>query len=76
MILAHISVAAEALNGKGDWNNETLIPVRALIELVKKKKADKQWLLRLLYCFDPENQFFAKNYRYVKPRRRLNPDNI
>ena len=52
MILAHISAAAEALNGTGSWNDETLVPVRALIEEVKKKKADKQWLLRLLYCFD------------------------
>ena len=76
MILAHISAAAEALNGTGDWNDETLIPVRALIEVVKKKKADKQWLLRLLYCFDSENEFFAKHYRYVKPRKRLNPNNI
>ena len=32
--------------------------------------------MRLLYCFDSGNAFFAKSYRYVKPRTRLNPDNI
>ena len=32
--------------------------------------------MKLLYCFDSGNAFFAKNYRYVKPRTRLNPDNI
>ena len=32
--------------------------------------------MRLLYCFDSENEIFAKHYRYVKPKTRLNPDNI
>ena len=76
MIMAHVSAAIENLNNVEGWTEETLVPVKALEEVVKKKKADKQWLLRLLYCFDPGNQFFASDYRYVKPRKRLNPDNI
>ena len=76
MIMAHVSAAIENLNNVEGWTEETLVPVKALEEVVKKKKADKQWLLRLLYCFDSENEFFAKHYRYVRPRARLNPDNI
>ena len=34
MILAHVKQAAENLNGKGDWNMETLQPVKALVEEV------------------------------------------
>ena len=34
MILANVKRAVENLNGKGDWNDEKLSPIRALLEEV------------------------------------------
>ena len=58
MLIEHLSVVVGKLNGKGQWNDKTLVPVRALLEEVQKKKADKEWLLRLLYCFDDNHEVF------------------
>ena len=51
-------------------------PVRALVEIVRKKSADKDWLLKLLWCFDRGSPVFKKSYRYVRPKNRLNPERI
>ena len=76
MVIANISAAVDNLDGTSGWNEVSLTPVRALLEIVKKKKADKEWLMRLLYCFDSENVVFSKGYRYIKPQNRLNPNRI
>ena len=50
--------------------------MRALLEIVRKKGADKDWLLKLLWCFDRGSPVFKKSYRYVRPKNRLNPERI
>ena len=51
-------------------------PVTKLIKRVRKRGADKAWLLQLLHCFDPESEVFRKSYRYIRPRDERQPDRL
>ena len=53
-----------------------MVPVRALVELLQKKGADKAWLLKVLWYFDSDSEVFAKSYRYVRPRNKLHPERM
>ena len=76
MIVDLITVAAGSQVGRNGWTEENLGPVHALVERVQKKSADKSWLLKLLYYFDPECEVFSKGYRYVRPRNKLHPERM
>ena len=43
---------------------------------VRKRGADKAWLLQLLHCFDPASEVFKKSYRYIRPRNERQPDRL
>ena len=43
---------------------------------MKKKGADKAWLLRVLYVFNKNCEVFNKSYRYVRPTNKINPNNL
>lgn len=76
MLVILINDAVGALVGVNGWTNETLAPVRTLLELVKKKGGDKAWLLKLLWVFDADSRVFEKSYRYVRPRNKLHPERM
>ena len=76
MIIDLIDIAVDGLTDNENWTEETLLPVRALVDIVRKKGADKDWLLKLLWCFDRNSDVFKKSYRYVRPKNRLNPERI
>ena len=73
MLIDLINVAVDGQPGQNGWTEENLAPVRALMEIVTKKSADKAWLLKLLWCFDRDSEVFGKGYRYVRPKDKLNP---
>ena len=39
-----------------------------LQERLKKKKANKEWLIDILWCLDKEHPIFEKDYVYRRPR--------
>ena len=57
-------------------NAEIMPKLKLLMEHLKTRSADKEWLLRCLFVLNEGHQVFQKNYRYVKPRARVQPDNI
>ena len=60
-----------------DIENEEIMPkLKLLMAHLKTRSADKEWLLRCLFVLNEGHQFFQKNYRYVKPRTRVQPNNI
>ena len=44
-------------------------PVQNLVDLLRKKKADTQWLLEVLYVLNRNHGVFAPDSLYIKPRR-------
>ena len=76
MLVDLIDDAVDRQVGHDGWTEETLQPVRALMEIVRKKGADKAWLLKMLWCFDRGSAVFDKSYRYVRPKNKLNPERI
>ena len=76
MLIDLINNAVDRQVGRDGWTEENLIPVRALMEIVGKKGADKAWLLKVLWCFDNNSEVFDKSYRYVRPKDKLNPERI
>ena len=71
----HIGSAVDQMDD--DIENAELMPkLKRLMELLKKKSADKEWLLRCLFVLDENHAVFQKNYRYVKPRTRVQPNRI
>ena len=76
MLIDIIAVAVENQLGQNGWTEETLLPVRALVERLQKKGADKDWLLKVLWCFDSDSVVFSKGYRYERPRNKLHPERM
>ena len=52
MLIDLINAAINYKEGREGWTKENLIPVRACMDIVAKKGADKAWLLKVLWCFD------------------------
>ena len=48
MLVDLIDDALDRQVGLNDWTEENIVPVRALMKLVRKKGADKDWLLKML----------------------------
>ena len=48
MLIDLIDDALDRQVGMNGWTEEGLVPVRALMEIVRKKGADKAWLLKML----------------------------
>ena len=48
MLVDLIDDALDRQVGMNDWTEENLAPVRALMVIVRKKGADKAWLLKML----------------------------
>ena len=47
-----------------------------LQEHLKKRAADKEWLLVLLYNFRPNDEIFQKGYAYFRPTKKSNRNEI
>ena len=73
MIVDYIAEVVETLPDREDYDAATMEPIRRLVALIKKKSADKTWLLRILHVLDSKHPVFEKGYRYVRPRNKLNP---
>ena len=52
MIIDLINNGFDNQVGQNNWTEENLAPVRALMEIVAKKGADKAWLLKMLWVFN------------------------
>ena len=76
MLVNLIAVAVDNSVGQNGWTEENIVPVRALVELLYKKSADKDWLLKVLWYFDSGCEVFTKGYRYVRPRNKLIPERM
>ena len=76
MMIMIIGDAVDRLVGTNGWTEENLAPVRVLMELIKKKGADKAWLIKVLWVFDSGSQVFEKSYRYIRPRNKLHPERM
>ena len=76
MIVELIAEAAETLPERESYDDEMMAPVRRLVKILQKKSADKAWLLRVLHHLDSGHPVFAKDYRYVRPANKLNPDRL
>ena len=42
--------------------------MRALLALLKRRDANKDWLLTVLWCVDRANPIFDKSYMYQRPQ--------
>ena len=76
MLVDFINSAVDSHEGQNNWTRDHLSRVRALMEIVAKKGADKDWLLKVLWCLDRDCKVFGKSYRYVKPKDKINPARI
>ena len=68
MLLFFLNEAVDELDEDPEWTKERLAPIRRLLELLKKKSADKAWLLLCFFVLKEDSFVFDKSYRYVKPR--------
>ena len=46
-------------------------PILATVELINKKLADVDWLVKCLYVLNEAHPIFAKSYKYVRPSNQL-----
>ena len=64
-------VAEIAKNVKQAFDNGLVQPggpLDVLMEILHKKQADQWWLIKLLYCVNPNSEVFNKDYAYHKPK--------
>ena len=64
-----VLILEEGIRSKANDSLFNPKPVQNLVDLLKKKKADTQWLLELLYVLNRNHGVFAPDYLYIKPRR-------
>ena len=76
MLLFYLNMVVDELDEDPEWTKERLAPIRRLLELLKKKSADKAWLLLCPWVLKEDCLVFDKSYRYVKPRQLNQPDTI
>ena len=76
MLIDLINDAVDRQVGRDGWTEANLVPVRALMEIVGKKGADKPWLLKMLWIFANDSEVFEKTYRYVRPKNKLNLERL
>ena len=76
MLIELVDDAISRQDASTGWTEERLVPVRALMEIVRKKGADKPWLLKMLWVFDSDSEVFDKSYRYVRPKNKLHPERM
>lgn len=41
-----------------------------------KRLADKDWLIKILYCIEPNNEIFSRVYVYKRPQRQPTAMNV
>ena len=75
MLIDFIARAVPNLQNLG-YTEEHIVAIKKLIKKVKKKGANKEWLLKVLYIFDKDCEVFDKSYRYVRPTNKINPNNL
>lgn len=53
----------------GNYDHEELSRCLNLMYEMRKRKPNAQWLVTIISIWEPTNEIFAKNYRYVRPKK-------
>ena len=67
-LMIFISAAVMKHERNGSLADFEKVQLKALQERLQKKKANKEWLIDVLWCLDGDHPIFEKDYVYRRPK--------
>ena len=67
-LLQAIETAMHGNFATGQCTDQEVLQLQALLELLKRRDCDKQWLLTLLWCLDADHECFSRQYAFRRSK--------
>ena len=68
VILKKLETRVKQLVRDNELAEDKVKPICRLLTSLRKRSADTTWLVSILGVFSPDDEIFAKNYKYQRPR--------